>query len=41
MNSQKILKAEKFNIIEATSDMLDGWREVDRFMPICCRKIYL
>ena len=29
--SKNIEEQEKFNIIEATSDMLDGWREVDRF----------
>lgn len=29
--SKKLEEKKKFEIIEATSDMLDGWREVDRF----------
>ena len=29
--SKKIEEEKKFEVIEATSDMLDGWREVDKF----------
>tara|TARA_B100000900_G_C20508900_1_gene687125 strand:- start:232 stop:1056 length:825 start_codon:yes stop_codon:yes gene_type:complete len=29
--SKKISEDKKFDVIESTSDMLDGWREVDKF----------
>lgn len=29
--SKRLEEKKKFEVIEATSDMLDGWREVDRF----------